>query len=124
MGTTAAVAMIMAADLQEVVKDLLLSGLNEPIIRDLLGEWRLGARADDVGFTYVAVAPDEQTRKCERRLGDRSCIALSWACPRSPQTGTGARRMWKGLSWSRCDTPLRIAMARSGLVEIVLLSDR
>lgn len=68
---------IPAVNLQEVVKELLLSGLDEPVIRDLLGELRLELRAHDIDAAYDAAALHEQTREYGRGLGDRSCMALA-----------------------------------------------
>lgn len=70
-------AAISAVNLQEVVKELLLSGLEEPLIRDLLGELRLDVRPHDVDAAYAAAALHEQTKQFGRGLGDRSCLALA-----------------------------------------------
>ena len=68
---------ISAVNLQEVVKELLLNGLPEPVIRELLGELRLDVRAHDADAAYAAAALREQTREYGRGLGDRSCMALA-----------------------------------------------
>lgn len=68
---------ISAVNLQEIVKELLLSGLNEPVIRELLGELRLDVRAHDAEAAYAAASLHEQTRQFGRGLGDRSCLALA-----------------------------------------------
>ncbi len=70
-------AAISAVNLQEVIKELLLSGLDEPLIHELLDELRLDVRAHDVGAAYAAAALHEQTRQYGRGLGDRSCLALA-----------------------------------------------
>lgn len=44
-------AAISAVNLHEVVKELLISGLEEPMIRELLGELRLGSGPIDVRGT-------------------------------------------------------------------------
>ena len=70
-------AAISAVNLQEVVKELLLSGLGEPTIRELLDELRLDIRAHDTDAAYAAAALHAQTREFGRGLGDRSCLALA-----------------------------------------------
>ncbi len=70
-------AAISAVNLQEVVKELLLSGLGEPTIRELLDELRLDVRAHDIDAAYAAAALHAQTREFGRGLGDRSCLALA-----------------------------------------------
>ena len=47
-------AAISAVNLQEVIKELLLSGLDEATTRDLLNELRLDVRAHDVGAASVS----------------------------------------------------------------------
>ena len=70
-------AAISAVNLQEVVKELLLSGLDEETIRELLDELRLDVHAHDVEAVYAAAALHAQTRQFGRGLGDRSCLALA-----------------------------------------------
>lgn len=70
-------AAISAVNLQEVVKELLLSGLDEATTRELLGELRLDVRVHDVEAAYAAAALHGQTRQYGRGLGDRSCLALA-----------------------------------------------
>ena len=70
-------AAISAVNLQEVVKELLLSGLPEPVIRELLGELRLEVRAHGAEAAYAAAALHEQTKEYGRGLRDRSCMALA-----------------------------------------------
>lgn len=70
-------AAMSAVNLQEVVKELLLSGLDEPVIRELLGELRLDIRAHDTDAAYAAASLHAQTREHGRGLGDRSCMALA-----------------------------------------------
>ena len=85
-------AAISAVNLQEVVKELLLSGLDEPTIRELLGELRLDVRAHDLEGAFVAARLHEQTGSFGHGLGDRSCMALAL------QLGTPvltANREWK-----------------------------
>ena len=68
---------ISAVSLQEVVKELLLSGLPEPVIRDLVGELRLDVRPHDADAAYAAAALHEQTKEFGRGLSGRSCMALA-----------------------------------------------
>ena len=70
-------AAISAVNLQEVIKELLVSGLDEPLIRERLDELRLDVRAHNVDAAYAAAALHEQTRQFGRGLGDRSCLALA-----------------------------------------------
>ena len=70
-------AAISAVNVQEIAKELLLSGLNEQTIRDLLEELRLDVRAHDIEAAYAAAGLHSQTREYGRGLGDRSCLALA-----------------------------------------------
>lgn len=70
-------AAISAVNVQEVVKELLLSGLDEQTIRDLLDELRLDVRAHDLEAAYAAAGLHSQTREFGRGLGDRTCLALA-----------------------------------------------
>ena len=72
-------AAISAVNLQEVVKELLVSDLNISVIREVLGELRLEVRPHDADAAYAAAALHEQTREFGRGLGDRSCMALALA---------------------------------------------
>lgn len=70
-------AAISAVNLQEIIKELLLSGLDEPTSRELLDELRLDVRAHDTQAAYAAAALHAQTRQYGRGLGARSCLALA-----------------------------------------------
>lgn len=70
-------AAISAVNLQEVIKELLLSGLDAATARELLDELRLDVRAHDRDAAYAAAALHAQTREYGRGLGDRSCLALA-----------------------------------------------
>ena len=72
-------AAISAANLQEVVKELMLSGLDQPVIRELVAELRLDVRAHDTDAAYASAVLHEHTREFGRGLGDRSCMALAIA---------------------------------------------
>ncbi|WP_242098545.1 type II toxin-antitoxin system VapC family toxin [Sphingomonas sp. CROZ-RG-20F-R02-07] len=85
-------AAISAVNLQEVIKELLLSGLDEATTRELLDELRLDVRAHDVGAAYAAAGLHAQTRQYGRGLGDRSCLALAMQLGAPALT---ADREWK-----------------------------
>ena len=70
-------AAISAVNLQEIVKELLLGGLEVVTIREMLDELRLDIRAHDVEAAYVAAGLHAQTNEFGRGLGDRSCLALA-----------------------------------------------
>lgn len=70
-------AAISAVNLQEVIKELLLSGLDEPTVRELLDELRLDIRVHDTEAAYAAAALHVQTPQDGCGLGDRSCFALA-----------------------------------------------
>lgn len=70
-------AAISAVNVQEVVKELLVSGLDEPVIRELLDELRLDVRAHDTDAAFAAAALHERTKQFGRGLGYRSCLALA-----------------------------------------------
>lgn len=70
-------AAISAVNLHEVIRELLETGLEEPIIRDVLGELRLDVRSHDADAAYVAAALHEQTKQYGRGLGDCACLALA-----------------------------------------------
>lgn len=70
-------AAISAVNLHEVVKELLLSELDEPTVREVLGELRLDVRAHDTDGAYAAAALHVQTKQFGCGLGDRSCMALA-----------------------------------------------
>ncbi|MEG3093468.1 type II toxin-antitoxin system VapC family toxin [Sphingomonas sp. PB1R3] len=70
-------AAISAVNLQEVIKELSLSGLDVETIRELLDELRLDVRAHDIEAAYLAAGLHTQTKEFGRGLGDRSCLALA-----------------------------------------------
>lgn len=72
-------AVLSAVNLHEVVKELMASGLNEPVIRELMAELRLEVRPHDVDAAYAGAALHERTRQHGRGLGDRACLALALA---------------------------------------------
>ncbi|MES3046749.1 type II toxin-antitoxin system VapC family toxin [Sphingomonas faeni] len=70
-------AAISAVNLQEVIKELLLGGLDAATIREILDELRLDVRPHDVEAAYAAAELHTQTKEFGRGLGDRSCLALA-----------------------------------------------
>lgn len=70
-------AAISAVNLQEIIKELALSGLDVETIRELLDELRLDVRAHDVEAAYMAAGLHAQTKEFGCGLGDRSCLALA-----------------------------------------------
>lgn len=68
-------AAISTVNLQEVVGELLLSGLDEATTRELLDELRLDVRAHDAGAAYAAATLRAWTK--DYGLGDRACMALA-----------------------------------------------
>lgn len=76
-------AIISAVNLQEVIKELLASGLSVETAREILDGLRLDVRNHDQQSAYEAAALYLATRTYGRGLGDRSCMALgiALACP-------------------------------------------
>lgn len=99
-------AAISAVNLQEVIKELLLSGLVEATVRELLDELRLDLRAHDVDAAYAAAGLHAHTRQYGRGLGDRSCLALAMQLGVPALTGD---REWKKVKVKG----LRIELIRS-----------
>lgn len=72
-------AAISTVNLHEIAKELLLSELEEPVIRDMIGELRLDVRPHDDEAACAGAALHAQTRQYGRGLGDRACLALALA---------------------------------------------
>jgi len=70
-------AAISAVNLQEVIKELMLSGLNAATVREILDELRLDVRSHDVQAAYAAAELHTHTKEFGRGFGDRSCLALA-----------------------------------------------
>ena len=85
-------AAISAVNLQEVIKEMLLSGLDDLTVRELLGELRLDVRPHDVDAAHAAAGLHAQTKEFGRGLGDRSCWALAMQLGVAALT---ADREWK-----------------------------
>lgn len=73
-------AAISAVNFQEVIKELLLSGLDEATTRELLDKLRLDVRAHDVGAAYATAALHAQTQQYGRGLALAIDPALPWLC--------------------------------------------
>jgi ribonuclease VapC len=70
-------AAISAVNLQEVIIELLLGGLDAATIHEILDELRLDVHPHDVEAAYAAASLHTQTKEFGRGLGDRSCLALA-----------------------------------------------
>ena len=62
---------ISAVNLQEVIKELLVSGLALEGIETILDELRLDLRSHDRNAAYAAASLYEATKRYGRGLGDR-----------------------------------------------------
>lgn len=85
-------AALSAVNLHEVVKELYLSGLEEPAAREIVAELRLDIRPHDVDAAFAAAALHEQTTVYGRGLGDRACLALALQLGVPALTADGAWR--------------------------------
>ena len=72
-------AAVSAVTLHEVVEELMASGLDEPVIHELVAELRLEVRAHDTDAAYAGAALQERTKRYGRGLGDCACLALGLA---------------------------------------------
>jgi ribonuclease VapC len=70
-------AAISAVNLHEVIKELMKSDIEEPVVRAMLDELRLDVHPHDTKAAYAAAALYVQTRQYGRGLGDRSCLSLA-----------------------------------------------
>ena len=86
---------ISAVNLQEVIKELLVSGLALEGIETILDELRLDLRSHDRNAAYAAASLYEATKRYGRGLGDRSGMALGIALNRPVVT---ADREWRNVS--------------------------
>ena len=86
---------ISAVNLQEVIKELLASGLAMEGVETILGELRLDVRCHDRNAACAAASLYEVTKRYGRGLGDRSCMALGISLGRPVVT---ADREWRHIS--------------------------
>ncbi|SFL12357.1 hypothetical protein SAMN05192568_100164 [Methylobacterium pseudosasicola] len=66
-----------AVNLQELVKALLLRGLDLPVIETLVQNLRLDIHAHDREAAFAAALLTDATRQFGSGIGDRTCIALA-----------------------------------------------
>ncbi|WP_092036101.1 PIN domain-containing protein [Methylobacterium pseudosasicola] len=70
-------AAMSAVNLQELVKALLLRGLDLPVIETLVQNLRLDIHAHDREAAFAAALLTDATRQFGSGIGDRTCIALA-----------------------------------------------
>lgn len=75
-----------------MIKELLISGLDEPTTRELIDELRLDVRPHDVASAYAAAKLHLHTKEFGLALSDRSCLALAM---QSGVPALTADREWK-----------------------------
>ena len=85
-------AIISTVNLQEVIKEMILAGMNGDEVREVLDSLRLDVRPHDERAAYRAGALVMQTRQYGRGMGDRSCMALGLELDTTVLT---ADREWK-----------------------------
>lgn len=88
-------AVISAVNLQEVIKDLALVGMNAEEAAEVLADLHLDVRPHDVGAAYAAGMLVTTTKRYGRGLGDRTCMALGIALGLPVLT---ADREWRRLA--------------------------
>jgi ribonuclease VapC len=70
-------AAMSAVNLQELIKALLLRGLDLPVIETLLQNLRLDIHAHDREAAFAAALLTGATRQFGSGIGDRTCMALA-----------------------------------------------
>ncbi|MCJ2091421.1 type II toxin-antitoxin system VapC family toxin [Methylobacterium sp. J-072] len=70
-------AAMSAVNLQELVKALLLRGLDLPVIETLVQNLRLDIHAHDREAAFAAAFLTDATRQFGSGIGDRTCMALA-----------------------------------------------
>jgi PIN domain nuclease of toxin-antitoxin system len=70
-------ALLSAVNLQEVVKALLLRGVDIPFAREMIDALHLEIRDHEIEDAYAAASLSEATAIFGAGLGDRSCLALA-----------------------------------------------
>lgn len=88
-------AAISAVNLQEVAKEMLVSGLSMETVTTILNELRLFVIGHDEAAALASAALVAHTRRHGRGLGDRSCMALGIALGLPVVT---ADREWRHLT--------------------------
>ena len=94
-----------AVNLQEVVKVLLLRGLAQPLIRELIAELRFDIIPHDEAEAFQAAQLIHATRTIGSGLGDRSCMALA--------IRLGVPALTTDRAWTQLEIPgLEVRLAR------------
>lgn len=70
-------AAMSTVNLQELVKALILRGLTQPVIEEMVQELRLDLHAHDREAAFAAALLADATRQHGSGLGDRTCMALA-----------------------------------------------
>jgi len=70
-------AAMSTVNLQKLVKALILRGLSEPHIAEMVQELRLDLHAHDRADAFASARLTEATRRQGSGLGDRTCMALA-----------------------------------------------
>jgi len=70
-------AAMSAVNLQELVKALLLRGLDLPVIETLVQNLRLHIHVHDRDAAFAAALLTDATRQYGSGIGDRTCLALA-----------------------------------------------
>lgn len=98
-------AAISAVNWQEIAKELLITGIPMPAIKQMLTELHLDVRAHTEADAFDAAKLAQVTQKYGRGLGDRSCMALAM------QLGVPA--LTTDRAWAKLEIPgLEIRLAR------------
>lgn len=98
-------AAVSAVNLQEVVKELLITGIGLPVIREMLSELHLDIRPHAAADAFEAAQLAQATQKYGRGLGDRSCMALA--------IQLGIPALTTDRAWAKLQIPgLEIRLAR------------
>jgi len=98
-------AAISAVNLQEIAKELLITGIPMPVVRQMLAELHLDVRAHAQEDAFEAAELAQATQKYGRGLGDRSCMALA--------VQLGVPALTTDRAWAKLDIPgLEVQLAR------------
>ena len=98
-------AAMSAVNLQEVVKELLDTGIEIPVVREILAELHIDVRPHAAEDAFDAAQLVKATRQHGRGLGDRSCMALA--------IRLGVPALTTDRAWAKLDIPgLSVLLAR------------
>lgn len=96
---------VVSAVWHEVAKKLFEAGFDAPAVRTTLEALELEVRAHDVEDAYLAASLAPATKRLERGLGDRACMALSIRLE--------APALTTDRGWGRLDIPgLKVRLIR------------